>query len=93
MCNQGCGMRRRTFWAYCQLSDYGQIRSNANGGGGGIRAGRDAQNSVAGHFLHYGLNAPPPAAQASVPGVASEDKTCFNAGSVGERTAPQSYST
>ncbi len=40
-----------------------------------------------GHSLHYGLSAPPTALQASVPGVAREDKPCSNDGTVGERTA------
>jgi hypothetical protein len=65
-------------------------------GGVGLRHSRwtrAAQNSVAGHSLHHVLNAPPPVSQASVPGMASEDKSCFNAGSFGERTAPRSYST
>ncbi len=40
----------------------------------------------AGSSLHFGLSAPPPAPQASVPGVASETQTCFNGVNVGERT-------
>lgn len=41
------------------------------------------------YSLHCGLSVPPAAAQASVPGVASEDKPCSNGGTVGERTAPK----
>ena len=61
---------------------------NANGGGGGIR--EDAVwdeirlNSFAGRSLHCGLNASPTASQASVPRVASENKSCSNDGTVGE---------
>src|SRR5258708_40339603 len=35
---------------------------------------------IAGNSLHCGLNAPPMASQASVPGVASGNLTCFNGG-------------
>jgi hypothetical protein len=69
------------------------IESNATVEAAAFALDESPQNSVAGHSLHYGLNAPPPASQASVPRVASEDKSCFNAGSVGERTSARSYST
>ena len=41
-------------------------------------------NSFAGRSLHCGLNASPTASQASVPRVASENKSCSNDGTVGE---------
>jgi len=63
-------------------ADHGQIGSNANSGGGGIRenAARTtlAYNSGADHSLHCGLSAPPTASQAFVPGVVRETQACFN---------------
>jgi hypothetical protein len=59
-----------------------------------IPSARDTSKTPAlANSLHCGLNAPPAASQASVPGVASEDKPCSNDGTVGERTALKSYST
>jgi hypothetical protein len=55
-----------------------------------VRAWRFA---VRGHSLHYGPNAPPPASEASVPGVASEDKSCSNDGNVGGQTSARTYTT
>ena len=57
-------------------ADDAQIESNANDAAAVFArtpSGRDSlQKSVAGHSLHCGLNAPPTASQASIPGVASE---------------------
>jgi hypothetical protein len=60
-------------------ADHGQIGSNANSGGGGIRenAARTtlAYSSGAGHSLRYDLSAPPPASQVFATGVASARQT------------------
>jgi hypothetical protein len=57
-------------------ADDAQIESSANGAAAVFArtpSERDSlQNPVAGHSLHCGLNAPPTASQASIPGVASE---------------------
>ena len=62
-------------------ADHGQIGSNTNIGGGGIRenAARTtlADNSGAGHSLHCGLSAPPTASEAFVPGVVRETHGMF----------------
>jgi hypothetical protein len=39
-----------------------------------ITTGKSAYDSGVSHSLHFGLNAPPAASQASVPGVARETK-------------------
>jgi hypothetical protein len=65
--------------------------SNAKSAAGGMpkatRSDRTRLIPRTGHSLHFGLSAPPAASQASVPGVASEDKPCSNDRTVGERTA------
>ena len=67
------------------------------GAGGGIREPavepRVAQNPVAGHSLRWGLNAAPPASQASAPGVAIETQLCSNDANVNRRTVAPTYST
>ncbi len=55
-----------------------------------MTSGRDSPETPALATLSLcGLNAPPAASQASVPGVANEDKSCSNDGSVGERPHPE----
>jgi hypothetical protein len=70
-----------------------QLGSNAKSAAGSMpkatRSDKTCLIARDSHFLHFGLSAPPTASQASVPRVASENKSCPNDGSVGERTAPR----
>ena len=55
---------------------------------------RLAQYSFPGPSLHSGINAPPVAAQAFVPGVVSETQAMLsNDSAVGERISSKTYST
>jgi hypothetical protein len=52
-----------------------------------------ARYSPTDHSLRFGLDAPPTASQASVPGVAIETQLCTNDANVSGRTAAPTYST
>ncbi len=56
-------------------------------------ASRTCVIARAGHSLHFGLSAPPPASQVFATGVVSANKPCSNVGNVGGSAAAQSYST
>jgi len=47
----------------------------------------------AGHFLYFGLSAPPTASQAFAPGVAIETQLCSNDANVSGPTAAPTYSS
>src|SRR2546430_12125472 len=89
--------RARIYFVSFRTND-GQLASNADvADGGGLQKvalrTRFAQQSVAGHSLHCGRNAPPAASQDSVPGVAIETQLCSNDANVSGRTAAPTYST
>jgi hypothetical protein len=71
--------------------------SNAKSAAGSMpkatRSGRTCLIACDGHSLHFGLSAPPTAAQASVLGVAIETQLCSNDANVTRRTAAPTYST
>jgi hypothetical protein len=75
----------------------GQLGSNAKSAASRMpkatRSDRTRLIARDGHSLHFGLNAPPTASQASVPGVAIETQLCSNDANIRGRTAAPTYST